>query len=395
MCQVSTSGCNTWVSGGWGRNITKFIRSNKKKHWHSREICWILNTLLISVPNRILLMSVISSVETNSGRINWSPLSKAISSLPCFWRILVRENFEANAWWCLCEEHASFDVIYGRYLYNIVHQSFIWPLRMFYQFWRVNFLSTFKKGWVSMHLRFCKGCNLAPKMSFSNLPCLPFRTVEPGWDPRGKKPDISTSPVPWTEHLWTILNWGWLQPRNQHSKATNRVIPSWTVLSLETQNLMDISWALETWFFLLSFFEFVCKSSMIYCESVIYFFFSKMHMHCVKNSFFYSPGGCTELMEAAYRGDTLKARASSDFYFWDFKKQLKQLILNIKILNPQHSQAENLKEIAEIDSGEGSGGERGRCGCRGCLWPRTLFPIRYLQHFRWTERTRYKVDEIW
>ena len=112
MCQVSTSGCNTWVSGGWGRNITKFIRSNKKKHWHSREICWILNTLLISVPNRILLMSVISSVETNSGRINWSPLSKAISSLPCFWRILVRENFEANAW---CEEHASFDVIYGRY----------------------------------------------------------------------------------------------------------------------------------------------------------------------------------------------------------------------------------------------------------------------------------------
>ena len=154
----------------------------------------------------------------------------------------------------------------------IVHQSFIWPLRMFYQFWRVNFLSTFYKGWVSMHLRFCKGCNLAQKMSFSNLPCLPFRTVEPGWDPRGKKPDISTSPVPWTEHLWTILNWGWLQPRNQHSKATNRVIPSWTVLSLETQNLMDISWALETWFFLLSFFEFVCKSSMIYCESVIYFF---------------------------------------------------------------------------------------------------------------------------
>lgn len=115
MCQVSTSGCNRWVSGGWGRNITKFIRSNKKKHWHSREICWILKTLLISVPNRILLMSVISSVETNSWRINWSPLSKAISSLPCFWRILVRDNFEANAW---CEEHASFDVIYGRYLYS-------------------------------------------------------------------------------------------------------------------------------------------------------------------------------------------------------------------------------------------------------------------------------------
>ena len=30
--------------------------------------------------------------------------------------------------------------------------------------------------------------------------------------------------------------------------------------------------------------------------------------------------------------------------FLYFKKQLKQLILNIKILNPQHSQAENLKE---------------------------------------------------
>lgn len=59
----------------------------------------------------------------------------------------------------------------------IVHQSFIWPLRMFYQFWRVNFLSTFYKGWLSMHLRFCKGCNLAQKMSFSNLPCLPFRTA--------------------------------------------------------------------------------------------------------------------------------------------------------------------------------------------------------------------------
>ena len=79
----------------------------------------------------------------------------------------------------------------------IVHQSFIWPLRMFYQFWRVNFLSTFNKGWLSMHLRFCKGCNLAPKMSFSNLPCLPFRTVEPGWDPRGHRLDLRKK----TRHL--------------------------------------------------------------------------------------------------------------------------------------------------------------------------------------------------
>lgn len=123
-----------------------------------------------------------------------------------------------------------------------------------------------------------------------------------------------------------------------------------------------------------------------------------MHMHCVKNSFFYSPGGCTELMEAAYRGDTLKARASSDFCFWNFnlkKIQATEATDFEHQLNPQHFEAENLKEIAEIDSGEGSGGERGRCGCRGCLWPRTPFPIRYLQHFRWTERTRYKVDEIW
>ena len=103
-------------------------------------------------------------------------------------------------------------------------------------------------------------------------------------------------------------------------------------------------------------------------------------------------------MEAAYRGDTLKARASSDFCFWNFnlkKIQATEATDFEHQLNPQHFEAENLKEIAEIDSGEGSGGERGRCGCRGCLWPRTPFPIRYLQHFRWTERTRYKVDEIW
>ena len=164
---------------------------------------------------------------------------------------------------------------------------------------------------------------------------------------------------------------------------------------------MDISWALETWFFLLSFFEFVCKSSMIYCESVIYFFFQKCICTVWKIHFFthqvdvrswWKPHTVVTLL----RPELPRVISAFEISTWkNFKKQLKQLILNIKILNPQHSQAENLKEIAEIDSGEGSGGERGRCGCRGCLWPRTPFPIRYLQHFRWTERTRYKVDEIW
>lgn len=53
-------------------------------------------------------------------------------------------------------------------------------------------------------------------------------------------------------------------------------------------------------------------------------------------------------MEAAYRGDTLKARASSDFCFWNFNRKIFQETTEATDfehqLNPQHSQAENLKE---------------------------------------------------
>ena len=55
-------------------------------------------------------------------------------------------------------------------------------------------------------------------------------------------------------------------------------------------------------------------------------------------------------MEAAYRGDTLKARASSDFCFWNFKKQLKQLILNINsILNtPRQKIWKRLLKLTQV-----------------------------------------------